>query len=56
MTEAETGYTPINAQTAWHLARFIDVRSVSLDPVLMRRDWLAAYTSSHSSIVYRQPH
>ena len=29
---------------AWHLGRFItDVRSVSLDPVLMRQNWLAAY-------------
>lgn len=44
VTEADTGYTPTDAQTAWHLARFIEnVRSVSLDPVLMRRDWLAAY-------------
>jgi type IV secretion system protein VirB5 len=42
--EAEAGYRPTDPQVAWHLARFItDVRSVSLDPVLMRRDWLQAY-------------
>jgi type IV secretion system protein VirB5 len=41
---AETGYQPTDPQIAWHLSHFImQVRSVSLDPVLMRRDWLAAY-------------
>lgn len=41
---AEAGYHPTDAQIAWHLARFVEhVRSVSLDPVLMRRDWLSAY-------------
>lgn len=44
VTEAERGYTPSDPQIAWHLARFIEhVRSVSLDPVLMRQDWLSAY-------------
>jgi len=44
VTPAEAGYRPTDPQVAWHLARFIEnVRSVSLDPVLMRRDWLAAY-------------
>jgi len=44
VTEAEAGYHPTDPQIAWHLARFIEnVRSVSLDPVLMRRDWLSAY-------------
>ena len=44
VTEAETGYTPTDPQIAWHLAAFVEkVRSVSLDPVLMRRDWLSAY-------------
>ncbi len=44
VTEAEAGYQPTDPQVAWHLARFIDnVRSVSLDAVLMRKDWLAAY-------------
>lgn len=44
VSEAERDYQPNDAQIAWHLARFIgQVRSVSLDPVLMRRDWLSAY-------------
>jgi type IV secretory pathway TrbF-like protein len=44
VTEAEAGYRPTDPQVAWHLARFItNIRSRSLDPVLMRRDWLGAY-------------
>lgn len=44
ISEAEAGYHPTDPQIAWHLAKFIEnVRSISLDPVLMRRDWLAAY-------------
>jgi len=44
VAEAENGYRPTDPQIAWHLARFIEhVRGVSLDPVLMRQDWLAAY-------------
>jgi len=44
ISEAEAGYKPTDPQISWHLARFIEkVRSVSLDPVLMRRDWLSAY-------------
>ena len=38
------GYRPTDPQIAWHLGRFIsNVRSVSLDPVLMRQNWLSAY-------------
>ena len=38
------GYQPTDPQIAWHLGRFIgNVRSVSLDPVLMRQNWLSAY-------------
>jgi type IV secretory pathway TrbF-like protein len=38
------GYNPTDPQIAWHLGRFIgSVRSVSLDPVLMRQNWLSAY-------------
>lgn len=45
VTAAEAGYKPTDPQIAWHLAKFIEnVRGISLDPVLMRRDWLAAYT------------
>ncbi|MBD1549503.1 conjugal transfer protein TrbF [Roseibium aggregatum] len=37
-------YQPADAQIAWHLARFIThVRSLSTDPVLVRRNWLSAY-------------
>lgn len=44
VSEAEASYKPTDPQIAWHLARFIiNVRSVSLDPVLMRRAWLEAY-------------
>ena len=40
----EEGYNPTDPQIAWHLGRFIgNVRSVSLDPVLMRQNWLSAY-------------
>ncbi|HEX4693643.1 conjugal transfer protein TrbF [Sphingomonas sp.] len=44
VSEAEAGYHPTDPQIAWHLGKFIEnVRSISLDPVLMRRDWLSAY-------------
>lgn len=37
-------YNPTDPQVAWHLGRFIrNVRSRSLDPVLMRENWLSAY-------------
>ncbi len=38
---------PTDAQIAWHLSRFVEqVRSISSDPVLMRRSWLRAYEQS----------
>lgn len=41
---ADVAYRPTDPQVAWHLSRFItNIRSVSLDPVLLRRDWLEAY-------------
>ena len=44
VTPAEAAFEPSDPQIAWHLSRFItDVRSISLDPVLMRRGWLEAY-------------
>lgn len=44
VTEAEAAFRPTDAQVAWHLSRFIrNVRGVSLDPVVMRQDWLDAY-------------
>lgn len=44
VSEAETGYHPTDPQIAWHLSRFIaNVRGRSLDPVLVRQNWLEAY-------------
>jgi type IV secretion system protein VirB5 len=41
---AATDYSPTDPQIAWHLGRFIgNLRSRSLDPVLMRENWLSAY-------------
>lgn len=41
---AVTPYKPTDAQIAYHLARFItDVRSLSIDPVVVRQNWLEAY-------------
>ncbi|WP_343616924.1 conjugal transfer protein TrbF [Novosphingobium sp.] len=41
---ADTAYRPSDPEISWFLARFIsDVRARSLDPVLMRQDWLQAY-------------
>ena len=44
VAQLKEGYQPTDPQIAWHLGRFIsNVRSVSLDPVLMRQNWLSAY-------------
>lgn len=44
VSEASAAFKPTDPQVAWHLARFIEhVRGVSLDPVLMRANWLSAY-------------
>lgn len=41
---AERDWTPTDAEIAWQLARFIDdVRSLPLDPIVLRHDWLEAY-------------
>ena len=41
---AVQNYRPTDGQIAWHLGRFIsNVRSVSIDPVLVKRNWLDAY-------------
>jgi len=41
---ADRPYEPTDPQIAWHLGRFIaNLRSVTLDPVLMRANWLSAY-------------
>jgi type IV secretion system protein VirB5 len=37
-------YQPNDAQIAYHLARFVrDVRSLSIDPIVVRKNWLEAY-------------
>lgn len=42
--EAATPYKPSDAQIAHHLARFVtDVRSLSIDPIVVRQNWLEAY-------------
>ena len=41
---ADMEYQATDPQIAWHLGKFIvNVRSRSLDPVLMRENWLSAY-------------
>jgi type IV secretory pathway TrbF-like protein len=42
--KAASPYQPQDAQIAHHLARFIElVRSLSIDPVVVRQNWLEAY-------------
>ena len=44
VASAVQSYQPNDAQIAWYLARFIaNVRSLSIDPVLVRGSWLEAY-------------
>jgi type IV secretion system protein TrbF len=41
---AGKAYSPTDAQIAYHLARFVEnVRALSIDPIVVRRNWLAAY-------------
>jgi type IV secretion system protein TrbF len=41
---AAEAYKPNDAQIAFHLARFVEnVRSLSIDPVVVRQNWLKAY-------------
>ncbi len=41
---APEDYRPSDAQIAFHLARFVEnVRSLSIDPVVVRQNWLKAY-------------
>lgn len=47
INEADAYYQPTDPQIAWQLGKYIEnVRSTSLDPVLMRRAWLSAYDFS----------
>jgi type IV secretion system protein VirB5 len=42
---AVADYRPTDPQIAWHLARFIEeVRSIPADPVVLRQNWLDAYS------------
>lgn len=42
---AVADYQPTDAQIAFHLGEFIkNVRSVSIDPIVVRENWLKAYT------------
>lgn len=42
--EALSPYKPTDAQIAFHLAHFItNVRSLSIDPIVVRQSWLQAY-------------
>ncbi|WP_296560228.1 conjugal transfer protein TrbF [Pigmentiphaga sp.] len=42
--EAATPYQPGDVQIAYHLANFITrVRSLSIDPIVVRQNWLEAY-------------
>ena len=53
VASAIQNYQPTDAQIAWFLARFItDVRSLPIDPVLVRKDWLEAYdfVTSHGAV------
>ncbi len=44
VSPAEASYQPTDPQIAWHLGHFISaVRTISIDPVLMRNAWLEAY-------------
>ena len=44
VTPANADFRPTDPQIAWHLSRFIsNIRSKSLDAVLMRENWLSAY-------------
>ncbi|WAC49736.1 conjugal transfer protein TrbF [Asticcacaulis sp. SL142] len=41
---ATEAYKPSDAQISWYMARFItNLRSLSIDPVLVRENWLEAY-------------
>lgn len=47
LAPAAQGYDPSDAQIAHHLAEFIqNVRSLSVDPVVVRQNWLKAYSTA----------
>ena len=55
--EAATPYQPSDAQIAYHLGRFIGlVRSLSIDPIVVRQNWLDAYdyTTDKGAVVLNE--
>ncbi|WP_310714272.1 conjugal transfer protein TrbF, partial [Burkholderia multivorans] len=55
--EAATPYRPSDAQIAYHLGRFIGlVRSLSIDPIVVRQNWLDAYdyTTDKGAVVLNE--
>ena len=55
--EAATPYRPADAQIAYHLAHFITlVRSLSIDPIVVRQNWLDAYdyTTDKGAVVLNE--
>ena len=55
--EAATPYQPGDAQVAYHLGRFIGlVRGLSIDPVVVRQNWLDAYdyTTDKGAVVLNE--
>ena len=55
--EAATPYRPNDAQIAYHLGRFIGlVRSLSIDPIVVRQNWLDAYdyTTDKGAVVLNE--
>jgi len=54
---ASQAYKPTDAEFAWYLARFItDVRSLSSDPIVVRKNWLEAYdyATDHGAVFLNQ--
>ena len=50
-------YQPTDAEIAWYLARFVtDVRALSSDPVVVRKNWLEAYdyATDHGAVFLNQ--
>jgi type IV secretion system protein TrbF len=55
--EAFTPYHPTDAQIAFHMERFVtNVRSLSIDPVVVRKGWIEAYdfTTDHGAAVLNE--
>jgi type IV secretion system protein VirB5 len=54
---ASQSYKPTDAEFAWYLARFItDVRALSSDPIVVRKNWLEAYdyATDHGAVFLNQ--